>query len=77
MIDIQVFAGLKNFFPATFNMEQVGSIASLKSHLEQQQPEAAMLLSVSRFAVNEHFVSLEHLLNNHDKVAILPPASGG
>jgi molybdopterin converting factor small subunit len=77
MIDIQVFAGLKDYFPATFNMEQVKSIADLKSCLEQQQPHCASLLSLSRFAVNEHFVSLEHPLNNHDKVAILPPASGG
>ena len=77
MIAVQVFAGLKNFFPAQFTLDQIHSIEELKISLEKQNPEAIRLLTLCRFAVNEHFVSLNQPLNSHDSVAILPPASGG
>lgn len=77
MIDIQVFAGLKDFFPARFQFNPPTSIVELKSQLESQHPSSAALLALCRFAVNEQFVSLDHPLQSHDRVAILPPSSGG
>lgn len=77
MIDVQVFAGLKDFFSPKFQVEPVHSVAQLKAALEAQQPACSTLLSLCKFAVNEQFVSLAHPLHAHDRVAILPPSSGG
>ena len=77
MIDIQVFAGLKDFFPPKFQCTTPATIVELKNQLQTQHPASTDLLALCRFAVNEQFVSLDHPLHPYDRVAILPPASGG
>lgn len=77
MIEVQVFAGLKDFFSPKFQVAPLHSVAQLKAALEAQQPASTVLLSLCKFAVNEKFVSLDHPLHSHDRVAILPPSSGG
>ncbi len=75
---IQVFAGLKEYFDATFEVDQnVQSINELKQQLIQLKPSSAALLQSCRFAVNDDFIDDNFKLRPTDSIIILPPSSGG
>ena len=77
-IEIQVFAVLKNYFKQNFELPiQVYTIEELKMQLIKLNPASDKVLQACRFAVNENFVSLDYKLKDNDKVAIIPPSSGG
>lgn len=46
-------------------------------YLAGHNPEFAGWRSSVRIAVNEEYVSDEHMLNEGDEVAVIPPVSGG
>jgi molybdopterin converting factor small subunit len=75
---VQVFAGLKEYFDATFEVAQdIQSIDDLKQQLILLKPSSAALLQSCRFAVNDDFVDDDFGLNADDSIVILPPSSGG
>jgi len=75
---IQVFAVLKDYFAKEFKLsESVKNIADLKQQLAAQNPEAANVLDLCRFAVDDEFVEPDYPLNNNDTICIIPPSSGG
>ncbi|MCU7550777.1 MoaD/ThiS family protein [Chitinophagaceae bacterium LB-8] len=75
---VQVFAGLKEYFEPTFELEKdVQSIDGLKRQLIRLRPSSAALLESCRFAVNDDFVDVDYELNEGDTIVILPPSSGG
>lgn len=73
------FAALKDHFPASrdWNAPIPSSVQALRMALERECPEAAPLLKVSRFAINQTLVEDDHPLQESDEVAVLPPSSGG
>lgn len=77
-VQVQVFAVLKNYFSTEFKLESSAlTIEELKSEMEKINPSSKKILQACRFAVNDQFVTQEYKLNEHDKVVVLPPSSGG
>lgn len=75
---VEVFAVLKDYFEPSFSIAApVASVIELKQELAQKNPGAANVLEACRFAVNNEFVAEDFKLNEHDTIAVLPPASGG
>jgi molybdopterin synthase sulfur carrier subunit len=60
--------------------EDVTTLGALVDWLKTRGPgygEALADLSVVRFAVNQDFAQLDHLLTDADEVALFPPVTGG
>jgi molybdopterin synthase sulfur carrier subunit len=75
---IQVYASLKDFYKKQFEVsEHVGTVTALREKLLTLNPNAADILSVCRFAVNDNFVDNDYTLQTHDTISIIPPGSGG
>lgn len=58
-------------------LEFKGSVAQLRNFLIEKYPEIEPLLRMVRFAVNEEYVDDNHLLEGWERVALIPPVSGG
>jgi molybdopterin synthase sulfur carrier subunit len=77
-IQIQVFAVLKDYFKPNFELNiQDFTVEQLKLELVKLNPGAQKILQACRFLVNENFVSQDYNLKEYDRVAIIPPSSGG
>jgi len=75
---IQVFAVLKDYFDKEFQLSGgIKNIAELKTQLTNQNPEAASVLDLCRFAVHDEFVEPNYPINSNDTICIIPPSSGG
>ncbi|RYE04237.1 MAG: MoaD/ThiS family protein [Sphingobacteriaceae bacterium] len=75
---IEVFAVLKDYFDKEFQLESSAkNITELKQQLVLQNPEAANVLELCRFAVHDEFVNSDFTLNPNDNITIIPPSSGG
>jgi MoaE-MoaD fusion protein len=58
-------------------VERAATVRELRDLLTARHPELAGLLPAVRVAVNQAFVDLDHVLNDGDEVALIPPVSGG
>jgi molybdopterin synthase sulfur carrier subunit len=77
-IQIQVFAVLKDYFKPSFELNiQDFTIEQLKNELIRLNPSSQKIVQACRFSVNENFVSQEYNLKEYDRVAVIPPSSGG
>jgi len=75
---VHVYAALKDYFGSGFELTApVQSVAELRALLLEQNPDAAGILPVCRFAVNDTFVDSQFKLQAHDAIHIIPPSSGG
>ncbi len=75
---IYTYASLKDYFEKEFNVdEQLATIQELNNFLAQRKPEAAAVLSCSRYAVRDSFVDNDFVLSKEDNIHIMPPSSGG
>jgi len=75
---IQVFAVLKDYFDKEFEIaNSVKNISALKQQLAAQNPQAANVLDLCRFAVHDEFVDPDYPINTNDTICIIPPSSGG
>ncbi len=76
---VKMFAILKEHYPAQIHLlvPDLKTVAQLKQHLEQLNPEAAPILAACRFAINDAFVPESAELAPHDEVCVIPPSSGG
>jgi molybdopterin synthase sulfur carrier subunit len=54
-----------------------GSVSELRELLKRRHPEVADLLERVRFAVNEEYVEDSYSLKGDERVALIPPVSGG
>jgi sulfur-carrier protein len=81
MITIKFFASLKDkagagelsiAFPG-------GSVADLLTHVAQEHPELAGVLSSNALmiSINQEFVRANAIVRDGDEVALMPPFSGG
>lgn len=78
-ITIEVFAALKDHFEKEFILECDNriSVSALMARLEIISPLSKPVLLKCRVAVNENFVSPDFILQNEERVCIIPPSSGG
>ena len=75
---IEVYAILKEYFEREFVVgESLNDINDLRKFLIDKRPEAADVLNISRFAVDNEFVDNDHSLKENDNISIMPPSSGG
>ena len=58
-------------------LEFKGNISQLRQLLIEKYPELEPVLKVVRFAVNEEYVGDEYELKVDERVALIPPVSGG
>jgi len=58
-------------------IEFKGTISQLRQLLIEKYPELEPVLKVVRFAVNEEYVGDEYQLKGDERVALIPPVSGG
>lgn len=58
-------------------IEFKGNISQLRQLLIEKYPELEPVLKVVRFAVNEEYVGDEYELKGDERVALIPPVSGG
>ncbi len=54
-----------------------GSVKELRLELIRRYPDLKDLLEKIRFAVNEEYVSDDYQLKGDERVALIPPVSGG
>ena len=78
-LKISTYASVKEMFGGSFEIEvEDGStIEALRNKIVQIKPEAAGLIDICRFAVDETIVNDKTLIKEDEHVHIIPPASGG
>ncbi|MFN3599401.1 MAG: MoaD/ThiS family protein [Aquificaceae bacterium] len=54
-----------------------GSVAQLRQFLIENYPELEPIFRVSLFAVNEEYVGEDYIIKGDERVALIPPVSGG
>lgn len=59
------------------NLEFSGSVGELKEFLKNRYPALKDIWDSVRFAVNEEYVDENYELSDNDRVAVIPPVSGG
>lgn len=78
MVTIQVFAALKDFFPAIENYSFSNiSISELRKILIRNNPSSEGVLNSCRFAVDLTFVNDDYIIKSNETISIIPPAGGG
>lgn len=77
MITLLFFAGVKETIGSeTLKLEgQQQTIAEIKEHLQHTYP--TLSLQGVMVAVNEEFAMDEDIVKENDRVAFIPPVSGG
>ncbi|WP_457599926.1 molybdopterin converting factor subunit 1 [Hydrogenivirga sp.] len=58
-------------------LDFTGSVEKLRETLKERYPEVAELLDRVKFAVNEEYVDDTYEIKGDERVAIIPPVSGG
>jgi sulfur-carrier protein len=75
---LKIYAALKQHFNAEFELPaQACTLPELKKELVKINPQAARMIDLSRFAVNDCFMDADHRFNGNETVSIIPPSSGG
>ncbi len=78
MITLEFYAALKDYFPATLEIdEKLNDVRELRRYLADRELSASMLLAQCRFAVADTFVEDGYVLRKGDVVLVIPPSSGG
>lgn len=60
-----------------FPSDSVASVADIRGRLSNELPALSGLIAISRFAVNDRYVSDAHPVGVSDEIALIPPVSGG
>jgi sulfur-carrier protein len=78
-LKIRTYASVKEIFGESFELEVNDgcTIEELKKRIVLVKPEAAGLINICRFAVNESIVNDKTQIKEDEHVHIIPPASGG
>ncbi|HIP42437.1 MAG TPA: molybdopterin converting factor subunit 1 [Aquifex aeolicus] len=78
MVEIRYFSILREKLGK--NSEEIsfeGTVGQLRDLLKERYPEAKEILSSVRIAVNEEYVGDNYKISEDDRVALIPPVSGG
>ena len=78
-VEVMCFAGLRKYFGNSITVF-VGSEASFYDIIDEMirmKPDAEEVLTASRIAVNEEFVSPEEKIKSERALILIPPSSGG
>ncbi len=59
------------------NLDFSGNVRELREFLKRRYPELENVWNNVRFAVNEEYVDEDYELSDNDRVAVIPPVSGG
>ena len=78
-LKISAYASVKDLLGESFEIEVNDgcTIEELKKKIAGRNPEAAELINICRFAVNESIVNEIRAIKEDEHVHIIPPASGG
>ncbi|HKI90626.1 MAG TPA: MoaD/ThiS family protein [Draconibacterium sp.] len=78
-IKIVCFAGLRKYFGSetTVLVDSGATYTKVIDELILLKPEAKEILTSSRIAVNEKFVSLNEKIKLENTLFLIPPSSGG
>ena len=60
-----------------YELEAGSTVHDLAVEVERRHGALAQGVAAIRFAVNNEYVDLGHLLASDDEVAVIPPVSGG
>ncbi|GAB6066299.1 molybdopterin converting factor subunit 1 [Aquifex pyrophilus] len=78
MVELRYFSILREKLgKSSEELEFEGSVKELKELLKERYPEIKNILESVRFAVNEEYVSDDFKIKRGDRVALIPPVSGG
>lgn len=78
-VTLLFFAGLKDYFPpeVAIDFPDGSTLSEVLQRLTRDKPDAAGLLNASRFAIGDRIVPLDASISRGDRIAVLPPPSGG
>jgi len=78
-IKVKTFAALRDIFGRELSLEVENDccINQITEKLIELKPESSDLISSSRLAINEEFLSGKDIVGDGDELLILPPSSGG
>lgn len=78
MVEMRYFSVLREKLGK--NSEEIpfeGTVGQLRDLLKERYPEAKEILNSVRIAVNEEYVEDSYKISEGDRVALIPPVSGG
>jgi molybdopterin synthase catalytic subunit len=79
-VHVRLFAGLKQLVGSRelhFDLPPGANIEQLRARLGDEYPVLQAFLPTLVCAVDEEYVSVDHVLRDGDLVAVIPPVSGG
>lgn len=79
-IEVELFAGPREQLGMSSIIVEVElpiSVASLKNAIRHARPELSDWVDASRIAVSESFANEQVVIQPGDKIALIPPVSGG
>jgi molybdopterin converting factor small subunit len=76
---IHVFASLKEYMPAQFELSgrSIITVQQLQQLLQERYPEASEVLAACRFSTEKEIISLSQEIKDYDNIFVIPPSSGG
>lgn len=79
-IRVRFFASLRERLKRSEEVREVPSGATVRTVwelLKQENPELGAVEKAMSFAVAQEYVDKDHLLQDNDELALIPPVSGG
>ena len=79
-VHVRLFAGLHDMVgkrDLDLELPEGATIGELRDRLGEEYPIVQPFLSTLVCAVDEEYVPSDHVLSDGDKVALIPPVSGG
>jgi molybdopterin converting factor subunit 1 len=79
-VSVMLFAGLREIIgqrELDVTLPAGATVDTLRAHIGEEYPLAQAILPTVVCAVGEEYVSGEETLRDGDKVALIPPVSGG
>lgn len=79
-VELDLFAVFKEEHGSNqlqLSFDEPPEVATLITRLQGQWPNLSDVLCKSRIAVNNQFRDNKHIIQQGDKVALIPPVSGG
>lgn len=79
-VRVQLFARARDLAGAewvTLELVELATVGDLRRSLTQQLPGLKALIARSAIALNEEFANDSQTIDEHSKLALLPPVSGG
>ncbi|WP_010880693.1 molybdopterin converting factor subunit 1 [Aquifex aeolicus] len=78
MVEIRYFSILREKLgKEKEEFEFEGTVSELRKLLLSKYPEIENILNSVKFAVNEEYVDEDYKISDGDRVALIPPVSGG